>query len=110
MLRANDRGRLSQALAIESVFQALAGPAAAEKAARIQAEAWALARAAGDAYAEAVCGLVSGGAAFFSLEWRKAAPAFELAESAFLENCSGVALELGTARLMGCVSPSSWAA
>jgi serine/threonine protein kinase len=104
VLRGGDSVRLSRALAIEAGYQSFGGPARAGRTSRILAEASRLATASEDVYAEGLCALASGVAAFFSFDWSKAASALEMAEGVLLEKCNGVAWELGTARLMWCVS------
>src|SRR5262245_57292116 len=103
-LRGDDPVRLSRALAIDSVYRSLAGPASGPSAARVRTEAARLAAACGDPYAKALCALAAGVGAFFGFDWRRAVSELESAEALLLEGCSGTVWELGTAHLMWCVS------
>lgn len=103
-LDSGDRSRGAKALAIEAGYHAMFGIAGRPQGARALSLATQLADASGDPHAIGLTRVVAGMTAFLEGRWSAAREALADAEALLRERCSGVAWELATARLVGCVS------
>lgn len=103
-LDSGDRPRAAKALAIEAGYHAMFGAEGRSACARALDLASRLAERSGDLHAVGLNRLAAGMAAFLAGRWAAACETLGAAEALLRERCTGVAWELGTARLVGCVS------
>jgi len=103
-LDAGEPYRLARAVAFEAAFWAVFGTSRRSRADANLDRARQLAARVENPHAMALVDVVSGAVAFLRGEWADAHRMLDEAETALRERCSGVAWELATARLMGCVA------
>jgi eukaryotic-like serine/threonine-protein kinase len=103
-LDSDDRPRAAKALAIEAGYHAMFGARGRFACGRALELATQLADRSGDLHAVGLTRLAAGMAAFLEGRWAVACETLDAAEALLRERCTGVAWELGTARLVGCVS------
>lgn len=103
-LDSDDPPRAAKALAIEAGYHAMFGAKARSRSARAFSLATRLAERSGDPHAVGLTHVVAGMMAFLQGRWAVAHETLAGAEALLRERCVGVAWELGTARLVGCVS------
>ena len=103
-LRIGDPYRAARGLAVEAGYQATGGTRTERKTAQILGRARQVAEACGNPHAIGLAMLVGGVSAFLEGRWAAARNNMEEAERFLKGSCAGVAWELATARLMGCVS------
>jgi hypothetical protein len=99
-LNLGDPYRASRALAVEAGYSALSGRKAQEKTRQILDMAARLAHESGNSHALGLTRLVSGMVAFLEGKWTSACESLYTAEEFLRQQCTGVAWELATARLM----------
>jgi hypothetical protein len=103
-LRAGELSRLTRAFAVDAAWHATFGTRRSKHTASALERAAALSSRANEPYGSALIELVSGMAAFLSGKWTEARDRLSGAETSLRTRCTGVAWELATARLMGCVA------
>jgi hypothetical protein len=102
-LDAGDPYRAARALALEAALASIVRGYQPLKTGRILERVQELARRSGHPHAFGLIHLADAMSAFLGGRWARAYAAFRQAEEIFRERCSGVAWELATARLAGCV-------
>jgi serine/threonine protein kinase len=103
-LRLGDPYHASRALSVEAGYSALSGCKAQVKTKQILDMATRLAQASGNSDALGLTRLVSGMVAFLEGKWASARESLYTAEDFLRQQCTGVAWELATARLMHCTA------
>jgi serine/threonine protein kinase len=103
-LRAGEPHRIARALAVEAGFLGTGGPRTERRTGRILRIAETLAQSINSPHAMGLCSLTAGVAEYYRGHWQSARELVESSERMFLDNCSGVAWELTTARLYQVVS------
>ena len=103
-LRSGEPYRIARALAMEAAYQATSGSHNPLHSKRILRRATELAAKTRNPHAIALTELIAGASAFLQGNWKNARMLLESAEVILREHCAGVAWELATVRLMGCVS------
>jgi len=98
-LRAGEPYRVARALAMEVAYSAVAGGASRRRTAEILERARALAERVGHPHALGLSTLVAGVAAYLEGRFREALTLCDRAEQVLRDRCTGVAWELGSARL-----------
>ncbi len=100
-LAAGDPERVAHALTMECGYSAVPGTRTQRRTRKLTAMMHQLARRIETPFARAFADEAEGVAAALQGRWRDGAEHLERAERAFVEQCSGVAWELNTARLFG---------
>jgi eukaryotic-like serine/threonine-protein kinase len=100
-LDAGDPERVAQALTMECGYSAVPGTRTQRRTRKLTANMRQLARRIDTPYARAFADEAEGVVAALQGRWRDGAEHLERAERAFVEHCTGVTWELGTARLFG---------
>jgi hypothetical protein len=103
-LDSGDLSRAAKALAIEAGYHAMYGAKGRARNAQALGLATHLAERCRDPQAVGVARVVAGMTAFLEGRWMAAYETLAAAEAFLREHCTGVAWELGTSRLVGCVS------
>jgi eukaryotic-like serine/threonine-protein kinase len=103
-LRAGEKYRIARALSMEAGYYALAGGRNRLRTESLLRGAAEVSEACHHPHAIGLATLASGIAAFLDGRWKNAEQLLERGEAILLARCTGVVWELGTARLMGCVS------
>jgi hypothetical protein len=103
-LQAGEPYRVGRALCVEAGYFALSGAPGGTKPKALLARASLLSARLHHPHLEGLVSLVTGMSAFLGGRWKEASEVLEAAEDVLRRKCVGVAWELATARLMGCVA------